>query len=63
MYKIDVYLCVLQVEGDVRIYLNRKTTILDTTVSAPGYQQISRDIHYEVKSYFFKSMVDIFNYW
>ena len=53
----------VQEKDQVFIYLNRKTSILDTTTSAPGYHHITRDMDYEKKMFIFDSMEDLDKYW
>nr|CAH0105604.1 unnamed protein product [Daphnia galeata] len=53
----------LKEKDQVFIYLNRKTTLMDTTPSNPGYHHISRDIEYEKKSFILDSMEDVDKYW
>ena len=45
------------------VYLNRRTSVLDTTISVAGYHQISRDLVYEKKDYYFGSKGDLDSYW
>ncbi|XP_045025411.1 general transcription factor 3C polypeptide 1 isoform X2 [Daphnia magna] len=53
----------LKEKDQVFIYLNRKTTIMDTTTSNPGYHHITRDMEYEKKTFIFESMEDVEKYW
>jgi hypothetical protein len=47
----------------VFVFLNRKTTLLDTTTSKPGYHQVSDDITYTEHRYEFHRQDDVDKYW
>ncbi|EFX77102.1 hypothetical protein DAPPUDRAFT_321692 [Daphnia pulex] len=53
----------LKEKDQVFIYLNRKTTLMDTTTSNPGYHHITRDMEYEKKTFVFDSMEHVEKYW
>lgn len=50
-------------KDQVFVYLNRRTHLLDTTTSKPGYHQVSDNIIYEEHKYYFSDMVDVDKYW
>ena len=45
------------------IYLNKKTSLLDTTTSSPAYHKIPDKGNYEKEDYRFQSVEDIKVYW
>jgi hypothetical protein len=45
------------------VYVNQRTSIMDTTPSDIGYFQISTNIQYERKFYTFSSLHDLEKYW
>lgn len=47
----------------VFVFLNRKTTLLDTTSSRPSYHQVSDDIIYTEHRYEFHTLGDVDRYW
>jgi len=47
----------------VFVFLNRKTTLLDTTPSRPNYHQVSDDIIYTEHRYEFHTLEDVSKYW
>ncbi|XP_069672695.1 general transcription factor 3C polypeptide 1 [Periplaneta americana] len=53
----------LKEKDQVFIFLNRKTTLLDTTPSRPGYHQVSEDVEYAQHKYEFHRLDDIDKYW
>ncbi|XP_046395465.1 general transcription factor 3C polypeptide 1 isoform X2 [Ischnura elegans] len=53
----------LKDKDQVFIYLNRKAILLDTTTSKAGYHQVSDDIEYVQRSYYFETMGDVDKYW
>ncbi|PSN39178.1 hypothetical protein C0J52_14051 [Blattella germanica] len=53
----------LKEKDQVFIYLNCKTTLLDTTTSKPSYHQVSDDIQYAEHKYEFHSLSDVEKYW
>ena len=53
----------LKEKDQVFIYLNRNTSVLDTTTSPPGYHHIARERTYESKNYTFETMDDLHSYW
>ncbi|XP_063221021.1 general transcription factor 3C polypeptide 1 isoform X2 [Bacillus rossius redtenbacheri] len=53
----------LKDKDQVFVYLNRRTTLIDTTFSRQGYHQVSDDVDYPVTKYEFTSMSDVDNYW
>ncbi|GLH04289.1 Uncharacterized protein GBIM_10026 [Gryllus bimaculatus] len=52
----------LKEKDQVLIYVNQRTSLLDTVNSKPGYHQISEEEYPEIK-YEFKSMQDVETYW
>jgi len=59
-----IYICLfIQEKDQVFIYFNRYTSILDTTVSPPGYHHVARDRNYEQKNYVFDTIDDLDSYW
>ena len=53
----------IQEKDQVFIYFNRYTSVLDTTISPPGYHHVARDRHYEQKNYIFETVDDLDSYW
>ncbi|PNF33520.1 hypothetical protein B7P43_G17638, partial [Cryptotermes secundus] len=53
----------LKEKDQVFVFLNRRTTLLDTTPSRPGYHQVSDDITYTEHKYEFHRQNDVDKYW
>ncbi|XP_034239860.1 general transcription factor 3C polypeptide 1 [Thrips palmi] len=53
----------LKEKDQVFIYLNKNTSLMDTTTSPAGYHQISRDLDYKVLRFHFGSFQDVDQYW
>lgn len=53
----------LKEKDQVFFYLNRNTSLLDTTTTTAGYHQISRDMDYKVLRFNFASFRDVDQYW
>ncbi|XP_046989076.1 general transcription factor 3C polypeptide 1 [Schistocerca americana] len=53
----------LKEKDQVFVYLNRRTHLLDTTTSKPGYHQVSDNIVYQEHKYYFGEMADVEKYW
>lgn len=45
------------------IYVNRHASLVDTTISRPGYHRISVDKEYVRYEYFFNCFQDVLQYW
>jgi hypothetical protein len=55
--------CILYLSFQVFVFLNRRTMLLDTTPSRPGYHQVSDDIIYAEHKYEFNRQDDVDGYW
>ncbi|XP_075236331.1 general transcription factor 3C polypeptide 1 [Lycorma delicatula] len=44
-------------------YVNKNASLLDTSLSKPGYNKISTDIDYPIEQYHFKTLMDVDEYW
>ncbi|KAJ9600248.1 hypothetical protein L9F63_009473, partial [Diploptera punctata] len=53
----------LKEKDQVFVYLNRRTSLLDTTPSRPSYHQVSDDIKYTEHNYVFNTLNDVEKYW
>lgn len=53
----------LKEKDQVHLYIHRKITIKDTTVSRPGYHQVSPDIDYPIREYFLQTQDEVCNFW
>lgn len=53
----------LKEKDQVFIYLNKNSSLMDTTTSPAGYHQISRDLDYKVMRFHFGSFQDVDQYW
>uniref|UniRef100_A0A2R5LKQ0 Proteinral transcription factor iiic polypeptide 1 alpha n=1 Tax=Ornithodoros turicata TaxID=34597 RepID=A0A2R5LKQ0_9ACAR len=53
----------LKEKDQVYLYLHRRIRIKDTTISLPGYHQISPDTEYPVKEYFLQTQDDVNDFW
>ncbi|XP_050686374.1 general transcription factor 3C polypeptide 1-like isoform X2 [Eriocheir sinensis] len=54
---------VMKEKDQVFIYVNRHASLIDSTISSPGYHQISTDKEYVRKEYYFNCLQDILQYW
>lgn len=54
---------VMKEKDQVFIYVNRRASLIDSTISSPGYHQISTDKEYVRKEYYFNCLQDILHYW
>lgn len=54
---------VMKEKDQVFVFLNRNASLIDTTISDPGYTTISPDKEYVSKEYAFKSLQDVIQYW
>lgn len=53
----------LKEKDQVFIFLNKNTSLMDTTTSSPGYHQISQEMDYRVMRFHFGSFQDVDQYW
>ncbi|KAB7499102.1 General transcription factor 3C polypeptide 1 [Armadillidium nasatum] len=53
---------VMKEKDQVFVYLNRNASLIDTTISDPGYTTISPDKEYVSKEYVFKSLQDVIQF-
>ncbi|GFR05630.1 general transcription factor 3C polypeptide 1 [Trichonephila clavata] len=50
-------------KDQIFLYVHKRASIKDTTISPTGYLHISTDINYEVKSYIFEHEEDVETFW
>ncbi|GFS98716.1 general transcription factor 3C polypeptide 1, partial [Nephila pilipes] len=50
-------------KDQIFLYVHKRASIKDTTISPTGYLHVSTDINYEIKTYVFEREEDIENFW
>ena len=53
----------LKEKDQVFLYLNRKSSIMDTTSSCPGYHQVDPERNYPIEQYSLATLSDVEVFW